>query len=153
MRWRCHKRVVGLIPGAWVPSKCSHFLPQSKDAHINLISNSKLTVHVNVSLLVIFLLVVLWQTWQPVQSFCGPSPRDSCDWLLHLCGCPSWSCGGKKNNLSWSCFRNCPVTSSCCWSTRGKLIFKWLSTSTDTISQSRRRRRNQVLAGSFQIAW
>lgn len=85
----------------WVPSKCSQFLPQSKDTHINLISNSKLNVHVNVSLslLVIFLLVVLWQTWQPVQSFCGPSPRDSCDLLLHLHGCPSWSCGGKKTTF------------------------------------------------------
>lgn len=47
---------------AWLPSKCYHFLPQSKDTHIHLTSNSKLTIPVNMrlGLLLLLLFFSLW---------------------------------------------------------------------------------------------
>lgn len=45
-------RAVGMNPAAsaWLPSKCCHFLPQSKDTNVHLTSSSKLTIHVNMRL-------------------------------------------------------------------------------------------------------
>lgn len=60
-----HKKVQGSSPLAWVLSRRSGCLPQSKEMHFRLIGDSKLPVGVNVSARA-WLFVSICQNWWPV---------------------------------------------------------------------------------------